>query len=528
MRGLVAVVCLMASLGGCGGGSTADGDPEDGGVAGDSGAPPDASGDAQDALGDAGADAPGDAGDGPGPDVGLPAFASGARLQARYAVFDDGLRRFDGWFDTEVGQPCERKVAEDGRERCLPALPYLIPFIAYSDAECTQEVLPHVTEACDHPDLVRVRNYGAPGVECEPSARYEVFEYGAEVEVEAYWQLVDDGCTDLATDPEAVNRIRAYTPIKWDPTSFVAVEDRVTDSGERIEAVVEQWEDGAHRIVGAFDRELELPVRPSLSSDDVERWLPATTGHADYYLDSECSTRVAFVNEHPCDAHERFDGAGVGHSRGMCQPSASAIHLLGETIFPEEVHLGLGDLCMPFSPPSSGTWHTLGDEVATDTFVPVTWIEQGSRLRSEVAVNGAGLELHPRDAVIDTAYGDRVCTPERVAEDAWRCFPKTIGMGRQDYYADPECTENLVGFREPGTCAVRAEFVITYTPPRCERHASLHSLGEAYGGPFYWVGTEGCEPVPEWALDTIEALNLHELGDPVDLDDLAEVTFVTD
>jgi hypothetical protein len=80
---------------------------------------------------------PGAAGDGGDGSAEPTDAVSGARLQARVWVAEDGAREFLGWFDTERHEACDFQYAGDGLVRCLPQNAATI--IGYfADAACTE------------------------------------------------------------------------------------------------------------------------------------------------------------------------------------------------------------------------------------------------------------------------------------------------------------------------------------------------------------------------------------------------------
>lgn len=73
----------------------------------------------------------------PGADADLDG-CSGERLRRIYRETSDGGRHPVGWHDLEIGTTCEFRLAADGSERCMPAMPGAVDItLVFTDALCT-------------------------------------------------------------------------------------------------------------------------------------------------------------------------------------------------------------------------------------------------------------------------------------------------------------------------------------------------------------------------------------------------------
>lgn len=103
------------------------------------------------------------------------AYESGSRLKARFLETPGGARSFLGWHDSELGIDCSFSEI-NGAHRCLPSpyrvVSYSIPY--YSDASCTNRVVPDLGSPCPDPD------YALRYETCGDGER-SYFEIGAKV-----------------------------------------------------------------------------------------------------------------------------------------------------------------------------------------------------------------------------------------------------------------------------------------------------------------------------------------------------------
>ena len=108
----------------------------------------------------------------PSASAATPAPTSGTRLKAKVLVAEDGSRQqLFGWHDSQTGEDCAFRTAEDGRVRCLPAASPTLT-LYFADDKCTVP-------------LYGQSKAGAPGVVCPPALPVTL--------------TVADQCTDALT-----------------------------------------------------------------------------------------------------------------------------------------------------------------------------------------------------------------------------------------------------------------------------------------------------------------------------------------
>ena len=108
---------------------------------------------------------------------------SGSRLQARYLTSDDGLRVFDGWFDTSRGEYCRVGRGQGGRYYCFPAANPSV----FRDARCQQAIGQHLGCAYRYTGVARGdRRCGNENV--------TLWEEGEAVHLPSRYRLANDFC----------------------------------------------------------------------------------------------------------------------------------------------------------------------------------------------------------------------------------------------------------------------------------------------------------------------------------------------
>ncbi len=121
---------------------------------------------------------------------------SGERLRARYLISEDGAREFLGWFDNELGVPCQFWVAPSGDTRCYPAV---IPSYLFAESDCTAPVGAYY-QLCDTPIPEYISSNDAP--ECDASALRPRM---AQLDQQSYYRASPDGtCQPEPPAPDTV------------------------------------------------------------------------------------------------------------------------------------------------------------------------------------------------------------------------------------------------------------------------------------------------------------------------------------
>jgi hypothetical protein len=172
-----------------------------------------------------------------------PLYRSGSRLKALRLVPESGEPLFMGWFDTEIGEPCEFVVTSAG-DRCIPGTRHWTDFNTYfSDDQCTS------------PDAFR------PYEECVEESKYawnadvvyHFMEAAPGSPTHPVYRKIPAGNPDAGACARA-DFSRTTTKRALPLTAFVAGTTRILPGG-RFRRRVRESEDGALASVGVFDEE---------------------------------------------------------------------------------------------------------------------------------------------------------------------------------------------------------------------------------------------------------------------------------
>lgn len=366
------------------------------------------------------------------PDAALPTvvpppaqYVSGTRLRAE--VHDiAGTKMFATWYDTQLGEECERHVAEDGVMRCIPTR--VTVGAQYSDATCTT----HLLASTQPSDLIDCPSAGVLASQ-QVGERYRVVQVGAKYFGTIY-QGTGGPCSMLGTSTD-VDYYAVGPTVPAD--MFVAFHEERTPSGafEYIEYV---GDDGARELE---QRELFVTAKAVRCQLEMLAWnqvaCVAKSAHGFLaYADAACTER-AFVTAQPSQP------LGLTYSVTTCEEDVHQVEVgdalttyydrSNDTAPCTEQNLGGSDLhafrATPIaaSPIIDRATLVPRSEPAAANVVGSDWVfTAGQALPA-----GYYDKAHDDQCVVTNTLTDRVCAP--------------IWTGYQPVYTDATCTIEHAG-----------------------------------------------------------------------------------
>ena len=423
----------------------------------------------------------------------IPMVLDGERLASIVARSADGTELWLGWFDRSLGMECTSAPDIADRLRCLPAQELKARALdLYGDSDCSMPLVEPPDEGNDAigPVLFMQQEItGADGVD----GRWLVYRYHAP-HAGAVFRREDGDCRDATWNG----------PLPWslqpvDTGVFVDMDRAMVDGGDRIVPQVERGADGALRIVGARDIELEINVEAGVASDGTLRWLPAP-GEAEelvIFADGKCSAPLAFRDER------------MGYTKGQdgCEAAIEVYRVTSTVTSPHAIWSIHDGECLRVSVDSGlNLYNTL--PLSADTFVAADIVVEQKTERLQTTAWGVGrqpLAHHSRwlrdNPSVRARHFDReleiACDFVVDAQGDHRCLPPFVVP--EALYADPNCREPLV------------------SRPACDevRHAaqldssgavrSFHQIGPELEGPVHAFYFERCVPL-DWSSSTYQIL----------------------
>lgn len=429
--------------------------------------------------------------DEPTPDAALPPvvpapgqYTSGTRLRAEVHEVN-GVKAFVTWYDTLLGEECQRYVAEDGVMRCIPTR--IGVGSQYSDAACATHLLTSLQpmDPGDCPSTLALASQ-------QLGDRYRVVQVGAQ-HLGTVYQNTNDTCVMVGSSTDIqFYAIGATIP----PEMFVAFHEERTPSGtfEYIEYVGDDGSrqlDAGQLFVTQMGKYCELQELAWNQVACVEKGARGFLG----YADAAC-TEPAYITE------GEYMPYGLTYSGTTCEDDVHRV-ALGEPLPTwyarvngtepcSEQNLGGGRYRVFRATPDSTS-----PIVARATIVPRSEPATGDVVGSDW-IFPAGQNLpagfydrrHDDKCVVTNTLNDRVCAP--------------IWTGYQPVYSDASCTTALAG---PPRC--RGKWRATWYPagtlglePRCEGIAErIRPYDQPIAPPYYEKTGDTCT-----------------LGDPMELE----------
>jgi len=464
------------SAAGGAGGSSAGGSSAGGSSAGGGGTGGGACGGAGGGGPGGGGPGGGGPGAGGGSNSGQPLYASGTRLRARYHDAGDGASLFLGWRDTQLGENCMFRKAEDGVLRCVPDTGAMTT-LRFQDNGCTEPV---AAVACNAPSQYVTVESGEAGCEAN-SKSHEVYQMGAEVSDTTTFRKLGNTCAPMAAGTGVV--LRAVTKVL--PDTFVAATRAAEPQGDRLAMQVLTAADGCREAREMHDLQLDVGCSAQMTSGGQLRCLPlSTTTAGGFFSDSQCGAPVLVqttsVDGCPAPAYA-LQQNGVS----TCGSTMSAV-AVGSSVTPQNVYQGSPQSCSsaPFLP---ATWkfYTQGAAVDSTTFLGLTEQQAGTgRLRAPFYATEDGHSAAPAGTLYDTAR-DQVCRVRLFADGTQWCVPD--GVASVKFFRDAQCTTPLATLATEPDCPLAAPTEAVQLAPSAGAACPLtvertYSLGAEFNG----------------------------------------------
>jgi hypothetical protein len=131
------------------------------------------------------------------------------RLKPRYRTSDDGFCAFEGWWDSELSEPCRFLPLSDGVYRCLPGEVSRYVRRYFRDAGCTEETrlaeAPTCPERSDYTYVVVDQGLG-------PDGGREVYRVARRTRLSSLWEQTGDGTCTAVADRELAGAVEVGMP----------------------------------------------------------------------------------------------------------------------------------------------------------------------------------------------------------------------------------------------------------------------------------------------------------------------------
>lgn len=203
-----------------------------------------------------------------------PLAESGTRLRARFTDAGGGARRFDGWYDSQLGSACTFMIADDGVYRCLVGDTGYSPPV-FVDGACSNpvELVPTGASvpafvAAPPPDLTSLvpitcgDPFGLTSV-TSPVQPMVSWRVGAQAPAtSALYQWLGGACVSLTSGGEG----QPYYVEEVPPSSLVgATRVTIEPRGATLAAAIVEADDGSRWIRQIVDAAMNQPCTPSWS-----------------------------------------------------------------------------------------------------------------------------------------------------------------------------------------------------------------------------------------------------------------------
>jgi len=225
-----------------------------------------------------------------------PLAESGTRLRARYTDAGGGARRFDGWYDRELGSACTFMIAADGVNRCLVGDNFY-NYPMFLDAGCTSPVQVFPTGMPVPAFVATGSNTGVLPLTCSDplgptagaggSSLATSWRVGAEAPATStLYQLIGGGCMPTSSSGQLYN-VEEIPPSSLVGATRVTIERR----GATMAAAILEADDGSRAIRQIVDAARNQPCTPS-SFDGVISDYRCYAATAIKQPTTSCSTQI--------------------------------------------------------------------------------------------------------------------------------------------------------------------------------------------------------------------------------------------
>jgi hypothetical protein len=365
---------------------------------------------------------------------------SGTRLSARFLLGDDGLRVFDGWFDTLRGEPCRVARGQGGRYYCFPAANPSV----FRDARCQQPLGQHLECAFRYTGVARGDR------RCANDA-LTLWEEGEALTLPSRYRLANDFCTgpDTSEGGSFVGLIGRVAE-----SALVVGDSSLTRASLRLGPRVIRFQDGSTAPFEMYDNSQNRACVRVETARGL-RCLPESAIYVGptgpYYADRTCSERVAHVEGPSC---LRPAVALVTEVVNGCMRVREA-YRPGMRLDPREVYSGADCQAGQIM---SGHYYQLGERIDLNTFPELRLRETGSgRIRLRTYSAGDDVGIAPLGQHLYDSQLGLECKVAVAADGVLRCLPLAgpaliEGEASAAAFADAGCRRPLARYNAAGSC----------------------------------------------------------------------------
>jgi hypothetical protein len=208
----------------------------------------------------------------------------GSRIRGRWAVTDEGVRAWLGWFDNELEIDCEFMTIANGGVRCVPNN-YDFSEEVYTDASCTMAAYTRGRQSeCEFMDFVF---QSLPG-DCETPGGYVFYELGESVGAASEVYTLDGSECVPTTVPDS-ELFRRGPLIQ--PSRFQEGTSGELGGAGRLRDYGVSAPDGTRRLQNWWDTEFDEECYMYLAEDGALRCLPRGP-RVDFFGDAACELPI--------------------------------------------------------------------------------------------------------------------------------------------------------------------------------------------------------------------------------------------
>lgn len=433
------------------------------------------------------------------------AYASGSRLRVVVLDGGGGAESFDGFYDTELGEPCQFRTASDGELRCLPTPDTTLRHATFADATCATPVALLPSPACGpivHDALVPVAG------SCNA---FEVRAIGAALGDAPVYRM-NGSCTEVQPDPgRAPFALGAVAP----PSAFVRATEQREDLGGGVSRRVFVGEDGSREIVGAAYTDLGSVCRDPGEGPYAGRCAPfSALGATGQFVDASCTT-PAIVGAKDACWHDDYIVA-VDPALG-CLGELVGVWRRGPTVTGPFFY-GSKGTCQQAG---EQTYESAGEPLGPDAFPALTTKSLGvGGLSVSISSTMDGVALDSSGTFHDVKRGV-LCDVYELVGAGLRCIPHNRAEA-SELFADAACTTPVVKF-DASACTPSPPIVaVRPVGDACGGLAEVDAIGSAPGSTIYSKKDGACVAEPAGG-----ASQFYPVGTPLDPASFPSVTRVT-